>query len=332
MDLILANPGKFHPSLDTVWEFEKTILSDGRVTGRSFKFNPFSEIPNLFWRILQRALVFAGRGKSSSNASRVQHNPGRRDMFVILMGPNIRKAMPWFLFSGRKSAYLFDSWPDRQEKARLFAKSCDLEYLFVSSSQAADSLSQKLPDTKCRWIPEGIDPEPYSFFSLSDKKIDVLQLGRRYESYHNLIVEPLARLQKTYLFEKQSGQIIFPTRDNFLDGLARSKVSICVPLSMSHPQRAGGIETMTIRYLQSMLSKCLILGHAPRETVELFGYNPVVEIDFNDPVGQLLSILDHIENYTELIEKNYRSALTSQTWKNRWEQIAYTLWSDRQLN
>ena len=52
-------------------------------------------------------------------------------------------------------------------------------------------------------------------------------------------------------------------RDAFIDGLARSRVSICVPSSVTHPERAGDIETMTIRYLQSMVSKCVVLGRAP---------------------------------------------------------------------
>ncbi|MGB2429647.1 MAG: hypothetical protein ACPIGG_09190, partial [Akkermansiaceae bacterium] len=56
--------------------------------------------------------------------------------------------------------------------------------------------------------------------------------------------------------------------------------------------------------------------------VELFGYNPVIEIDMGDPVGQLRSILDHFDDHVALIEKNYQEAISKHTWKNRWEQIA----------
>ena len=182
-----------------------------------------------------------------------------------------------------------------------------------------------LPRTSCHWIPEGINPESYHFLSLPEKDIDVLQLGRRYNHYHQLIVAPLAQADRVYLYEKEAGQIIFPTRVEYLDALARSRISICVPATLTHPEKAGGIETMTTRYLQSMLSKCLIVGHAPQETIELFGYNPIVEIDEQAPVAQIQFILKNIAEYSPLVEKNYRTVLAHHTWQHRWGQIASVL-------
>ena len=107
-----------------------------------------------------------------------------------------------------------------------------------------------------------------------------------------------------------------------MDGLARSRISICVPSNITHPARAGDVETMTIRYLQSMVSKCLVVGYAPKEMIELFGYNPVVEIDMENPADQLLDILNNFVKYTPLIEKNYNSVLKNHTWRQRWTEIA----------
>ena len=319
MDLIIRNPGPYHVSLDTVWEFEKAILEDVRVRRWSSKYNFLSALPNLFWRRI--------RGVQDPPPDGKPHPPTPRDMFTVLMGLNIRKTMPRYLLPGRKSVYLFDAWPSTHDKIQNYAESCQIDYLFLSSQQATKMLQERLPHVSCHWIPEGINPESYHYLSLAEKDIDVLQLGRRYNSYHNLIVEPLAQADRVYFYEKIAGQIIFPTRAEYLDALARSRISICVPATLTHPDRAGGIETMTTRYLQSMLSKCLILGHAPRETIELFGYNPIIEIDTQAPVAQLQFIMKNIAEYSSLIEKNYQTVLAGHTWQHRWRQIASLLWS-----
>ena len=82
---------------------------------------------------------------------------------------------------------------------------------------------------------------------------------------------------------------------------------------------------MTVRYLQSMVSKCVVLGHAPSEMVELFGYNPVVEIDTLNPAAQVLDILSHYEDYLPLVERNFDVVTRGHTWRNRWQQMAAVL-------
>ena len=77
-----------------------------------------------------------------------------------------------------------------------------------------------------------------------------------------------------------------------------------------------------------MVSKCLVVGHAPREMVDLFGYDPVVEADMDNPAEQLVSVLDNFEAYIPLIEMNYRSIVEDHTWTKRWQVIASTLLPD----
>jgi hypothetical protein len=323
MDLIVHDPGRYHVSLDTVWEFEEAVSSDPRIHTLSSKGTLLPHIPNIVWRILYRLMNRHGDGRKAAPAG---HRPGLKDdTFAVLMGPNIRKTMPRFLAQGRKSIYLFDAWPCNHKKIRLFAESCHIDYLFASSSQGTAMLSDALKKTSCHWIPEGITPEDYYLAFTPEKDIDVLQLGRRYNHYHDLIAKQLDRQGKVYLYEKQAGKVIFPTRLDYVEGLARSKISICVPSALTHPHLAGGIETMTVRYLQSMFSKCLIVGHAPSEMIQLFGYNPVVEIDFTDPVKQLLHLLNNLSEYRPLIEKNYQVVLAHHTWRHRWEKISKIL-------
>jgi hypothetical protein len=242
------------------------------------------------------------------------------------MGVNLRKCMPLSFLPGRKTAYFFDAWPSMHDRIKELALRWDIDFIFLSSSQAVQRMSGSISGCGFYWIPEGLTPEAYRSVSYQDKSIDVIQFGRKYDVYHRLIVTPLETFGKVYLYEKVKGELVFPTRDQFIDGLASSKISICFPSSMTHPERSGDIETMTVRYLQSMASRCLILGHAPGEMISLFGYNPVIEIDWQDPVRQLRSMLDHYTEYIPLVEKNYRMVVENHTWRRRWESIIQVLY------
>ena len=175
------------------------------------------------------------------------------------------------------------------------------------------------------WVPEAITMSDYHFQDYSRKDISVLAFGRRYDEYHDRIVDRLEQENISYLYEKVKKAIVFPTREAFIDGLARTKISICVPSSITHPEKAGKISTMTIRYLQSMASKCLIVGYMPDEMKPLFDYIPIVEIDMSSPAEQLIGILRNFDRYIPLIEKNYAYIQSHHTWEHRWNSIKTAL-------
>jgi hypothetical protein len=70
-----------------------------------------------------------------------------------------------------------------------------------------------------------------------------------------------------------------------------------------------------------MASKCLIVGHAPAEMIKLFGYNPVIEIDWDQAEEQIEDILQHFHLHIPLIERNYKAVLANHTWVHRFHQI-----------
>jgi len=246
----------------------------------------------------------------------------KKHRFVVMMAWEPYKCLPFFVLSSHyKSIYLFDAWQHDHEDIKSSAVFYKIDYIFTSSSQAASLLRETVKDIRIKWIPEGITPNEYKFLPYDKKNIDVLSVGRKYNQHHEKIVKELEQLGLTYIYEKNKGQLIFPDRKDFINGLARSKISICVPSSVTHPERAGNIETMTIRYLQSMVSKCLVLGHAPQEMIDVFGYKPVIELDMKNPVSQISYLLDNFNSYVPLIEKNYKEVLNNHTWENRWNTI-----------
>jgi hypothetical protein len=101
-----------------------------------------------------------------------------------------------------------------------------VRYLFLSSSMAAAALQPDLPECTVTWVPEAVDPTHYQFRTPAEKDIDVLQLGRKYDKLHALILPVLEENKRSYLYEEVRGKLVFPTREGFVDGLARSKISI----------------------------------------------------------------------------------------------------------
>lgn len=320
-----------HVSLDTIDEFEKTILTDELVKPVK-SFSRFSvDLLHVIYLLSKKM------GVSLVPKSKPEYfsNPigDERHLFGVIFCLDVRKICAYALLNGHsRSIYLFDGWPSKLDRIMDFFRYFKLDHLFVSASQSATVLGSKLGFDKVHWVPEGVNPEEYKQYAFEDKTIDVLALGRKYDLYHDAIVDHLRESKKVYLYEKVKGQIIFPTREGFFEGLARSKISICVPCNITHPERSGNLEHMTNRYLQSMVSKCLIVGHAPKEMIELFGYNPVIEIDMEQPALQLKALLKNYADYRPLIEKNYQNVVQYHSWENRWKQIKEILKNSSKSN
>lgn len=175
---------------------------------------------------------------------------------------------------------------------------------------------------RCEWLPEACDPLEYSASKpWSERDIDVLELGRKYDRFHSRIRDPLAKRKRSHLFERVKGSIIFPERDDLIDGYGRTKIAICFPCSVTHPERSGAVETVTLRYFESIASKCIILGHAPQELTDLFGYNPVVEVQEGNELEQIESLLANPDSCHDLVEENHRRLLEVGTWEHRVKQV-----------
>lgn len=308
-----------HVSVDTIEEFETAILSDETTRKASVFPQKYFRFLLLIDKIGKKFnLYFLNRKKKGIKKSTDTNN----HLFTIMMNIDYFKLFPYIICSSKsRNVFMFDAWPNTHQQISDFISDYKIDRLFVSSYQAANTLNKQINRNNVYWIPEGINPAEYEYLSFEEKDIDILSIGRKYDLYHEKIRSYFDSSDKVYLYEKEKGQIIFPDRKDFIRGLARSKISICIPSNITHPDRAGDIETMTIRYLQSIVSKCLIVGYAPKEMIDLFGYNPVIEIDLDNPVDQLNKILDNYSEYIPLIEKNYECVINNHTWAHRWDLI-----------
>jgi hypothetical protein len=59
----------------------------------------------------------------------------------------------------------------------------------------------------------------------------------------------------------------------------------------------------------------------PNEMRALFDYEPMIEIDLEQPAAQLAQILSEYERYLPLIERNLEEVRRRHQWTNRLETI-----------
>ena len=261
-------------------------------------------------KLLARALARAGMVRQIADLSGNAY-------FVPIMLLSEARLFPQSYFA-ETIVYAFDCWPALYPRWQRFFRRHRMRLAFFSARDSAGHFRKAMPAMESIWLPEAVDPSIYRGEKpLSERSIDVLELGRRWDEYHDKIVAPLARGERVHKFQAGPGQIIFPTMEELVAGLGDAKVSICFPSSLTHPRRSGHVETVTHRYFESIASRCVIVGRCPRELADLFGYNPVVEADRNDPAGQIEAILRDPAAHAERVERNYRRLMEVGTWEVR---------------
>ncbi|GAB3747509.1 hypothetical protein [Spirosoma pomorum] len=309
MKLLINNRSrKKHVSLDALEEFEDTIVSEKSTKVVEHKINAYYLVFKIIEKLKLESLILPILQRIFRTDS---------EYFSILMGPHFAKCFPLMLHSKNNGLFIYDAWPHTHSHIDKMIKLFNIKYLYFSSKEVASIYGKRFLDIQVRWIPEGINPDRYKWYPYENKDIDIIQLGRKYDLYHNLIEYAIQEKGYKYIYQKNSKSIIFPTRETFVEGLARSRISICVPASVTHPEISGGISTVTMRYWQSMASKCLILGVLPDEMKDLFDYNPIIIIDISNPIKQLEEILSNYNKYIPLIEKNYERVVSDNTWQER---------------
>ena len=310
---------RVYQPIEEIHEFEEAIVASGR------------------WDVvrgLPRMPLFKGTARLVELGARLLEpivhriNPmGTRRTYLSVgyLSPHYlaHKTFPHFILpGGSRAVWLYDAWEkDLPAVARTLQK-WRVRWAFVTSRQAAEWLNAAgLPDFEAHWVPEAVSVAVHRRKPWTERGTAILQLGRRWDAYHEAI-EPFCRAAgHRYLYESVPGRIIYATRAEFLEGLADARISVCVPSSITHPARSGCIETMTWRYLQSMASGCLILGRMPNEMRALFDYEPMIEIDLEQPAAQLAQILSEYERYLPLIERNLEEVRRRHQWTNRLETI-----------
>lgn len=216
---------------------------------------------------------------------------------------------------------IWDCWPMYFEKTCQWFIKHNVRTAIFTSSQTADRMKERFPEMKILAITEGIDTSKYiEGKNLNERSIDLLEFGRRNKKVFDVNLPQ----NYTHLYSK-NGEHLFKTEQDLVYGLADSKITVCYPRCDTQPQKAGDIETLTQRYWEAMLSRIVIVGRAPKELIDLIGYNPVIEISNENQQNKIIEILDNIDDYQSLVDKNRETALKLGDWDLRIELIAHWL-------
>lgn len=255
-------------------------------------------------------------------------NSKSRAVIVATRGRHVlRDAMPEALH-GEIIPMFWDSWPRGWHRQVRAIRQLRCRICFFTARQAAERLMRELPNVKAYWIPEGIDTTDFrGERPLAERRYNVYELGRQKADYHPVLAEMHRTgrlpnfLHNDYDADGRLLKLAFERTEDLLQALTDTRVVISFPACDTHPEQTGGIETLTQRYWEAMLSGCLIVGRAPQELVDVLGYNPVITVDRQAPAEQLERILQAPEAWQELADRNRRAAQKKAAWTLRAQQV-----------
>ena len=211
--------------------------------------------------------------------------------------------------------FVWDCWPKYFEKMCSWLQKHKVKTAIFTASQTAELMRKRFPDMNIKFCPEAVDTTCYQEGKLlKERTIDLLEFGRG----SGLILNE----NKTFrlVCTKVNGKFIY-TNKQLYEAMGDAKITIALPRSMTQPEIAGDIETLTQRYWENMLSRMMMVGHAPKELIDLIGYNPLIKIDREHVNEQINDLLAHIEDYQALVDKNRETALRIGSWDYRIKQV-----------
>lgn len=228
----------------------------------------------------------------------------------------------------------WDCWPSQYEKVVKWIKRYNVKTALFSSIDEMEDINKFVPELCTMHCPEAVDVSLYGEGKqLKEREIDILEFGRGINDLNGITIDADGIIEAIGHFNhvttrKKGNRFIYSSNElPFI--MQDAKITICLPKSITHPEKAGGIETLTQRYWEAMLSRMVIIGHCPKELEILIGYNPVIEIPLDAPLNEMISeinniitdVLINIDNYQELVDKNRIIALQYGNWDARMRQV-----------
>ena len=202
--------------------------------------------------------------------------------------------------------FVWDCWEEFDDKLCSWIERHRIKSCIFTSGISASRIQARLPHLNILTITEGIDIDRYNAGKeLCDREIDFYSFGRQLE-----------KLRETDL----SGlNVAFNgSGSEFRERLQNSKTTIAVPRCDVVPTCH---ETLTQRYWECMLSRMVMVGRSPKELTDLIGYNPVIDIDYNNLYGQIKDITSNIERYQSFVDRNRDTALRLAPWELRMREV-----------
>lgn len=236
-------------------------------------------------------------------------NLTRREPTLIALGGN-RGLSEWIpaLLTHELVPILTDCWPPYYAYWERALRKCRVRLALVSARQSAEHLTRAVPGLTALWHPESIDPGRYHpERPIAERSIDLLEFGRSYAPFHESARPAMERAGRSHKYPDLTQHVHkqFADPADLRRAMGDAKLMTCYPASITHPERAEGVETMTLRYLEAFASGAVPIGRMPREVVDLFGYNPGIDIaEGRDPGEAVIEALSDEGRLHELAQRN----------------------------
>ena len=217
--------------------------------------------------------------------------------------------------------FIWDCWPSHYDRMERWLRRHRVRCAIFTSRQEMEAMQQRLPEVLMLHCPEAVDTARYSAGKpLAARSIDLLEFGRS----NAKVLGGVDMTGIRHVSTLQHGRYIF-SNEALFQAMGNARITLCLPRSVTHPELAEGVETLTQRYWEAMLSGMLIVGHAPQELVDIVGYNPVIELDVQAPARQIAQLLAHIADYQPMVDRNREVALAKGDWKQRISELMHRL-------
>jgi hypothetical protein len=294
LKVCLDPPNLYQQSLSTNLGLALELEKLG-VETKSYQANAYAHV---FGKLVSRL-------KLSRNLIDLNHNA-----YIVGLGWASETPLFPITYYGEVIPWVTDCWePQFNQWERIFSRH-RIKHAFFSAKQVIPYFQDRFPKITCHWLPEAVLPKRFnSSRSLKERSIDIFEMGRFYAEYNSKLT-PVTSGKYNHLY----GGFL---SDDINQLLEDTKILVCFPKSQTHPERSGTIETATARYFEGIAAGCIILGHAPPELIDIFGYNPVIEVETGNEVEQIQEILDQIDNYQSWTEKNLAALLKCGTFQVR---------------
>ena len=212
---------------------------------------------------------------------------------------------------------IWDCWPCLDDRISAWFEKHHVRTAIFTSKQNAERIQKRFPEMRILVITEGIDTSKYQAGKeLKERDIDLLEFGRSNEK----VLKVALPNEIKHICTKVQDRFIFSDEELF-NAMGNAKVTIALPRCDTDPAIAAGVETLTQRYWENMLSRIVMVGRAPKELTDYIGYNPVIELDKDHTNEQIMHIITHIEDYQDMVNKNRQTALAMGDWTLRMRDV-----------
>ncbi len=212
--------------------------------------------------------------------------------------------------------FIWDCWPSMYDRIEKWFYKHNIRTAIFTSSITAEEIRQRCPNVNILHVTEGIDTSVYhAGGSLVRRSIDFLEYGSKQRNLFEKPLEGINHVNSTSIITKMM------TWDDLLNTMSDAKVTLALPRCDIDQEVTGGVETLTQRFWEGMLSRSVLVGRAPKELTDLIGYNPVITLDRQNAEDQIKDIIAHIDDFQSLVDKNREVALTMAPWNIRIKKI-----------